>query len=240
MSELFPQMDDRPEKGMPFAIFAYWGFCFLIVPMLMPVIGYGLWNDLTVASWIQFGYHLLNGAISAMMLREYLTDSFWNVELNPARFFKVCACALGAMLCVVGLFHTYFGPWITDCYPIGEMIVSVSPGVMIDALPVWGTLCHVLLTPITVACVFYAVGFAPFCCRKTWLGYLVISLLLLLPSIGDTLWRGDVLFVLFAYVLRLPIHLLACWSYQKANTVWAPVATLAVFNLLTSLLCMLW
>jgi membrane protease YdiL (CAAX protease family) len=32
----------------------------------------------------------------------------------------------------------------------------------------------------------------------------------------------------------LPIHLLACWSYQKTDNVWTPLISLALINLLAS------
>ena len=52
----------------------------------------------------------------------------------------------------------------------------------------------------------------------------------------DILWRGDAQLQIPLFLLNLPIHLIACWSYQKADTVWAPLATLSIFNLVTSLL----
>jgi membrane protease YdiL (CAAX protease family) len=58
----------------------------------------------------------------------------------------------------------------------------------------------------------------------------------LIPSVVDILWRGDAAFVLTGYLVHLPIHLLACWSYQKTDNVWTPLITLAVTNLLTSII----
>ena len=94
-----------------------------------------------------------------------------------------------------------------------------------------------LITPIAVVGLFYTVGFAPLCCRKAWLGYLVVTGLLVIPSVFDIFWRGEPELVLSMFILRLPMHWIACWTYQKADTVWAPLATLSVFNLVTSVIC---
>ena len=85
---------------------------------------------------------------------------------------------------------------------------------------------------------FYTVGFAPMCCRKPWLGYLMVTVLLLLPPAFDILWRGNGEYVITVFLLQLPMHLIACWAYQMADSVWAPLVTLASFNLITSLIDM--
>ena len=82
-------------------------------------------------------------------------------------------------------------------------------------------------------------GFAPVCRRSRWLGYLVVTVVLALPCAFDILWRGETDFMVALFILRLPMHWIACWTYQKADTVWAPVATLTVFNLGTSLMALI-
>ena len=72
-----------------------------------------------------------------------------------------------------------------------------------------------------------------------WLGYLAVTILLMLPAAFDILWRGGAALVIATYILNLPMHLIACWSYQKADTVWAPLTVLSIFNLITSLVSML-
>jgi membrane protease YdiL (CAAX protease family) len=57
----------------------------------------------------------------------------------------------------------------------------------------------------------------------------------LIPAIVDILWRGDAPFVLTGYLVHLPIHLLACWSYQKTDNVWTPILSLVTTNLLLSI-----
>ena len=55
----------------------------------------------------------------------------------------------------------------------------------------------------------------------------------LIPLALDVNWRGEGGYMLQIYLMQLPIHLLACWSYHKADTIWAPIATHAIVNLLT-------
>lgn len=238
MKRLFPPMYDRPENFMPFAAFGYWIFAFVGIPLFLPLIGDGLWNNLKAASWLDFAYHTINALVVVGMFRTYFGESFLNVQMNPGKFFKTVGIALLLMLILPLVLQFGIGIYVVDAYPINEMGVAVTSGVMVDNLPVFGTLCHTLLTPVAVVGLFYTVGFAPMCCRKTWLGYLVVTGLLMLPAAFDIIWRGDTELVVFVFLLQLPIHWIACWSYQKADTVWAPLATLSVFNLITSLLSM--
>ena len=55
------------------------------------------------------------------------------------------------------------------------------------------------------------------------------------PPVRDILWRGEAALVLSGYLVNLPIHLLACWSYQKTDNVWTPIFSLAATNLLLSI-----
>lgn len=241
MKGLFPPMNDRPENFMPFAVFGYWFFAFILIPLFLPLIGDGLWDNLQAASWLDFVYHAINALVVGLMLRTYFVDSFLNVQLDTGLFLKAVGVALTLMLFLALVL--YFSPVsvgaVADAYPINEMGVAVSSGIMVWYLPVFGTLCHTLFTPIAVVGMFYVVGFAPMCCRKTWLGYLMVTFLLMLPAAFDIIWRGDVEYVVTVFLLQLPIHWIACWSYQKADTVWAPLVTLSSFNFATSLLDML-
>ena len=72
------------------------------------------------------------------------------------------------------------------------------------------------------------------CYKKPWLAYLCIAVITLIPPVVDILWRGEATLVLSVYLIRLPIHLLACWSYQKTDNVWTPLVSLVITNLLTS------
>lgn len=250
MKRIFPPMYDRPERWMPAAMLGYWAFAFVGIPLFMPLIGDGLWNDLQFSSWLEFVYHTINALVVVGMLRGYFGDSFINVRVEKKNFYIAVGIALGLMLILALWQYLFlipmmlamgfrFIPVAVDVFPINEMFIAVTSGLMVEQLPVFGTLCHTLFTPVAVVGLFYVAGFAPMCCRRTWLGYLVVTLLLALPIGFDILWRGEELFLIAVYIMRLPIHLIACWSYQKADSVWAPLVTLSIFNLITSLICLL-
>ena len=96
-----------------------------------------------------------------------------------------------------------------------------------------------VFSPVAVSCLFYATAFAPVGCRRPWLAYPVVALLIAFPRIcnGMTCWNPTEELVL--YLAQLPMHLLACWSYQKTDTVWAPIAVHAAANLIACGLCLL-
>ena len=239
MKDFFPIMNDDTEKGMHFALFAYWILAFWFFPFWMPLIGDGFWDNYPVITWFEIVYHALNTLVVAIMMKDYLKDSLLNVQMEPKKFILIVGSAALVMLALAAVLRYFLGEVMIDFYPISEMDVAFSSGYLVAQQPIFGTLCYSLFTPITVVGLFYASGFAPVCRRSRWLGYLVVTVVLALPCAFDILWRGEADFMVALFILRLPMHWIACWTYQKADTVWAPVATLTVFNLGTSLMALI-
>ena len=239
MKRFFPIMYDEPERGMHFALLAYWLIGFEVVPTFIPLLADGYWGDLAVLSWFEIAYHVLNGAVIFIMLRSYLVESFLNVQLDLKKFVKTVGLSALVMLVMAGAVYYYMGRMAIDFYPISEKIVAMTSGLLIEQLPVFGTLCCSLLMPLAVVGLYYVSAFAPVCRRSRWLGYVVVTAVIALPCFLDILVHGRAEYSMLTFLLRLPIHWIACWTYQKTDTVWAPVAALTVFNLGTSLMVLL-
>ena len=239
MKKFFPIMNDDTEKGMHFALFAYWVFAFGVMPSWMPLFADGFWDNLPVISWFEIAYHVLNAVVVAIMLKSYLEDSLIIVQLDPKRFFVIVGSAAAVMLAMAGALYGLVGSSTANFYPLSEMSVSLTSGYLVMLQPVFGTICCSVFMPFAVVGLFYASGFAPMCRRSRWLGYVVVTVVLTLPCVFDVLWRGGAELVIPTFILQLPMHWIACWTYQKADTVWAPVATLAIFNFGTSLFALL-
>ena len=236
MKRFFPIMNDDADKGMHFALLAYWIFAFGVIPTWMPLFGDGFLDDLPVISWLEIACHVLNSVVVIIMLKTYLADSFLNVQIEPKKFLCTVVVSALVMLALAAGLHFVYGYAAMDYYPISEMNIAFTTGAMVQAQPVFGTICCSLFVPFTVVGLFYATGFAPVCRRNPWLGYLTVAVVLAIPQAMEVLWRGISDFALWTYFLQLPIHWVACWSYQKADTIWAPITTLALFNLGASLL----
>ena len=239
MKRFFPIMNDEPEKGMHFALLAYWIFAFWFVPFWIPLVADGYWDNHPVVSWFEILYHAINAVVVVLMLKQYLVDSFLNVQLDLRKFLLTVGPAALAALALAAAAYYFFGPWVVNFFPVSEMTIALTSGYMVEVNPIFGTVCHSLLVPFTVVGLFYVTGFATVCRRNRWLGYLVVTVALALPCAFNILWRGQTDYVIHTYLIQLPVHLLACWTYQKADTVWAPIATLAVFNLGTSIMALL-
>ena len=239
LKRIFPKMEDRPEKMMVLPVILYGFIAFILLPVVVVLLGLDVWTDLGMLAWLELAYHVFNAIIAIAMFKSYMGESFFNVQLYTGRFVKTVAIATLMMLTLALEFQFLLGLPVLNAYPINELPITMVPSYMIDEIPIWGTLCHTLVAPFTIAGLFYATGFAPFCCKKFWLGYLIVPIAVLIPLALDMNWRGGTEWMLQAYLMQLPIHLIACWSYQKADTIWAPITCLAIFNLGTSLLCLL-
>lgn len=240
MKRFFPLMYDRPNGGHIFCSFVYWMFCFVIFPFIIPILIPGFYQNTNLLTWIELIYYVINALCLILMYREYLTDSFsYQVQDNLASFFETVASAVGLMLIaaviltIIGIAFLWNPLVLVGGLPIVENSVTILADMMTMVNPLFSTLCFSLLTPFTVTILFYAPAFAPICCERPWLAYLIVPIVLALPCAFNIFWRDQADIFLYMYALRLPFHMIACWSYQKANTIWAPIASLGIFNLIS-------
>jgi hypothetical protein len=108
-------------------------------------------------------------------------------------------------------------------------------GDIVYAQPLIGTFCMALLTPFAISGMYYATAFAPICVNRPWLAYIMVAVYLLVPRLLYALNWWLLSEEIMLYLVQLPIHLIACWSYQKTDTIWAPICSLAIVNLVTGL-----
>lgn len=235
-------MLNRLGTGHIITIFVYWIVSYVMLPSLRPFAVHGIWEDLAALGWIDLFCNALNGIVVALIMKDYLADDFFDVQIVPKLYVKEVSSAVMLMLLWVVLLsigaEALFG-WLllmSDFVPLSEMGMTMSTGLLIEAHPVIGTLCMTFLVPFTICGFFYATAFGPLCCRKPWLGYLNVAFVLLLSTGIQIFWFKEVLYPLIGYVLTLPVHLIACRSYQKTDNLWTPIFSVGVFNLLSSLL----
>ncbi|MBE5792520.1 MAG: hypothetical protein E7322_10235 [Clostridiales bacterium] len=241
MEKIFPSTTSKPEKIKVFALIPSWIWVFVLFPMFMPFIGLGLWEQTELSVWLEISYHVANGLLMLWLMFSYFKEEWFMVSTALSHYLKHIALtaglAVGAEVVLLGALHL-FGFDITgmlEWLPVVEMTISQTPRLLIDTEPIYGAIAVSVFAPISICALFYCLGFAPVCYKKPFLAYLCIAVITLIPPIIDILWRGQAEFVLISYLVRLPIHLLICWSYQKTDNVWTPLISLAAVNLLTSI-----
>ena len=244
MRKLFPSMNSKPEFIRIFLLWGGYVWVFVLVPLFMPFMGAGLWEDPQAIVWVEIGYHVLNGVVMLVLIASYLKDEWFMVSTDLRYYLKhiglTVGLILGTLVLWVGtLFLSGFDFYLLlESLPVGEMIVSHTPGAMIYYKPLFGTIALSLFSPFCICALFYCSVFAPVCYKKPWLAYVCVALVTMIPPVVDILWRGDALFNLCSYLVRLPVHLLACWSYQKTDNVWTPIGALMGTNLVLSAVVM--
>lgn len=238
VNKTLPTMLDRPEGRAIGSGFGYWVFAFLVFPFIVALFsqdaGQSLFGDK-----MDLIYHLINFIVAVAIFLPYLKDSFLGVQLHTKKYLlTVVACAgaivlLKLILCKLA----YFLPsplWINaafGCLLTTESDLAFYSVTLLDAQPLLGTLCVVLLTPVTVSCLLYACVFAPVCNNRPWLAYILVVLaslvMHLLKIFGMWSWEQQ----MANFLVLLPVHLIACLSYHITDTVWAPIAVLSISNL---------
>lgn len=240
-SKSLPMMN-RLGTGHIITIFVYWFFSYIVTPSIMPFAVHGLWEDLDALAWIDMVCYVLNGIVVALIMKDHLSEHFFDVHLFPAPYIQTVSTAVMMMLVwVVGISviaELLFGGLLLmfDFIPLSELGLTMTPALLSQAHPVLGTLCLTCFVPFTVCGFFYATGFAPLCCHKPWLAYLNVCVVLLISSGFEIMWYKDILYAIIGYILRIPIHLIACWSYQKTDNIWTPIFSIGLLNLASSLL----
>lgn len=240
MKRFFPPMTSKPEKSQSFALIFSWIVFFVLLPTFLPYLGLGLWDQWESSVWLEIGYHVVNGVAVLFLILGYLKEEWFMVTTDVGHYLKHILLTVGLILGVElvwigGLYVGGFDIFIMlEGLPVAEMTVSHTSLFLIHLQPIFGTIVLSVFAPISICALFYCTGFAPLCNIKPWLGYLGVAIVTLVPPIIDILWRGDAALVLGGYLVRLPVHLLACWSYQKTDNVWTPLLSLAGANLLIS------
>lgn len=242
MKKLFPAMSNKPSTGVIVAIFICWFMCFVFIPFEMPLLLVGAWDSVAIVTGLEGVYHVINGVLMAFLAKEHLRESYVSMRMNPKRFAGTVAIACTLMLftaAVCGWLVEFFSGGkicAVNIFPISEFDVSITAGQLATDNPVFGTICLAVFSPIAISVLFYASGFAPLCNgQRKWRAYVMAAFLLLLLCGFDILWRDNAGTVMLKYLIRLPIHLLACWAYEKTDSVWAPIFSLGILNLLSSL-----
>lgn len=234
-------MYSKPSTSKIIALIPCWVWVFVLFPMFMPFLGFGIWEQYELSVWLEISYHVANGIIALFIISDYLKDDWFMVTTDLRFYIKHIALTVGLVIIAEFVLLgplTLFGFDIMnmlESLPVVEMSVSHTPLFLIELQPIIGAITLTVFAPISICALFYCFGFAPVCCRKPWLAYLCIAIITLIPPIIDILWRGGAEFVLSGYLVQLPIHLLLCWSYQKTDNVWTPLISLVVINLLASI-----
>lgn len=241
MQKIFPSMNSKPEKIQVFATIPCWIWCFILFPMFMPFLGLGIWELMDISVWLEIGYHVANGLLMLWLMFGYLKEEWFMLTTDFRHYLKHIALTVGLVVVAESLLLGtlfLFGFKMTtmlECLPVVEMCVSHTPLLLVDLEPILGTITLSIFSPISICALFYCFGFAPVCYKRPWLAYLCIAVITLIPPVIDILWRNEAALVLSGYLVQLPIHLLMCWSYQKTDNVWTPLLSLAVVNLLASI-----
>ena len=231
MKKLFPVMYDCPEKTMYIAGAIYCVIGFFTFPFLTLFFAQGYQDDVAI-SWFEIVYHVVNFLAVMWIFRTYLKDSFFNVRYNLKPFLIVSGCCAAAAI-VYAMCVTFQGAVTTNplnhfvaesALPLMEVELLILPSYLVNVNPIAGTIVTVFLAPVVISCLYYASTFAPACNSRPWLAYLVVMVMIAVPRIFNSLtfwdWKTEALL----YAVQLPIHLIACYSYQKSDTVWAPIA----------------
>ncbi|MBQ2881738.1 MAG: hypothetical protein IJE40_05675 [Clostridia bacterium] len=242
MDKIFPPMYSKPEKRHIIALIPCFFWVFVLIPMYMPYLFAGLWEQGEISVWIDIIYHVVNGILMLLILRSYLSDEWFMFTTDVRFYIKHIALTVGIIMVTVFLiigilyFYYYDISHILQAIPIVEMFVSHTPLAVLGQAPIFGTLAISLFTPISICALFFCIGFAPICNRKPWLAYLCVAVISFFPALINILWRNETSLALNGYILQLPVHLIACWSYQKTDNVFTPMISLAVVNLLLSVI----
>lgn len=239
MSKLFPPMTSRPEKLQIFGVIPCMVWAFVLFPLYMPFLADGLWEQWQTSAWLEIGFHVINAGLMLLIMRSYLKEEWFMLTTDVGFYLKHVGITVGliaiteAVLLYLPSCLGFDITYLINSLPVSEFDVIQTPLSLIDFRPVFGTVALSLFAPISVCLMIYGFCFAPLCERKPWLAYLSVALITLIPIVVDIIWRGELAIAVGAYIVRLPIHLFACWSYQKTDNVWTPMISLVITNLLS-------
>lgn len=244
MKHKLPIFLDGPDKQTVGVSIIFSVLCFFSLPFLLLLFLQGLQNNIKVVSWFEIVFHVIAFSVTLGIFKDFVKDSWDEFVINRKEIFffvKIgAAIALGIAL-VYYMAYVFYPCELTYLFgygtlPIGEMNLFILPSEVALVNPIVGTLCMTLVTPLTTACLYYAVCFPNAHNVRPWLGYLVLAAGIALPRIANAVTYWIPYQQMILYFAQLPVHMVACWTYRRTNSIWAPTLVLAVANLGASLL----
>ena len=234
-----PVFLDCPDKQIYISALIYSVVSFFTFPFLLLLFSVHL-KDASVLVWYDLVYHAINFGVVLKLFREYLASAFDLFGARKKEIFAVVKPAVIAMLAVIGLWYLLarltglelFATALFGSLPLSEMDIFLLSADIPYLNPIPGTIAMVLLSPLICSCLYYSVAFVPAYNVRPWLGYLLVALLLAFPRFCNASTHWDPATEMTLYFAQLPIHLIACWSYKKADSVFAPILVLTIVNLL--------
>ena len=237
MSKLFPMMTDRPARTRSMAGIFYAVICFYTFPFLFLLLTEGMQTP-AERSWVEVIYHGINFLVTLWLFGGYLRYAFFNVRYNTRAFLKnvgICAGLMVGYAAIASFVWSRFPGELNQLaaqgsLPIVEMELFNASGFFFKVNPLGGGVCLLILAPVTISCIYYASCFNPVCIDRPWLAYLLMVVYLAIPRALNaiTFWPLEQEIIL--YLTQLPIHLIGCYVYQRTDTVWGPIFTIAIAN----------
>ncbi len=230
---------DSPEKpqigiGLFYAIVSFFAMPFFLYILMADL------QDPYLLTWFEAAYHIINLVVAVSIFREYLLDGlsmFWMDKKNIFLMIRVAVIVMLLYIAAIAAAGALTENVLLDnvsllVLPISETQILYFPIDMIYFNPLMGVICAVVLSPIIISCLYYCVGFVPAFNKWPWLGYVVVSVLVGFFQIRNNVTSWDLATECIMFAAQLPIHLIACWAYRRANNICAPIFTLSLANLL--------
>ena len=238
MAKHYQTLTERPETNNSIAALVYQVVAYFSIPFLLLLLLQGGQSGIReVASGIELAYQVFNFFVALFIYREYLTDTFSDIRFQTRKLLKSSGSSITLILLIALAFYSTFGfsrgaasliAW--GSLPLVEIDLFVLPCDVIGVYPLLGTACMVFLAPVAISCLFYGSVFAPICYTRPVLAYIAMAAFLAFPRFCNAATYWDPTTEWTLYFTQLPVHLLACRSYQKADSIWAPILTLSVVN----------
>lgn len=233
---------DCPEKQIIITSLFFCILSFFTLPFLLLLTSIGTQDPATLV-WFELVYHLINFIIVVSLFKTYLQDAMFLFGSQMKESLMVVRNAVIAIAVVIGLWYLlakftalpFFTIALYGSLPLSEMDVFLLSVDIVYLNPIPGLIGMVVLSPVICACLYYSVAFVPAYNVRPWLGYLVVALLLAFPRLCNALTYWDPTTEMMLYFAQLPIHLIACWSYKKTDSVCTPILVLASANLLAGI-----
>ena len=173
MDKIFPSTTSKPEKIKIFALIPSWLWVFILLPIYMPYLGMGLWEQIETSVWLEIGYHVANGLLMLWLMYSYLKEEWFMVKTDFRYYVKHAFLTVGLVVVaesVLLIALNFFGFDITDMLeslPIVEMTISQTPLLLISLKPILGTIILTVFVPFSICALYYCFAFAPICYKKT-------------------------------------------------------------------------
>lgn len=203
---------------------------YLFLPIILSVIPYFSGDSIEVV----FHYNITISVVTFLLIAVCFRPFLYRSRLPFLLLFLTCLFGFLGSQGLGGLWNIFLSI-LRSLLPgettnmnqelVNEFLLNYKGAMLIDVI---------LFAPFIEEILFRGLIFAPLCKKKPFLAYAVSMACFAFFHVYGFIGSQSGVDLLFSFLQYLPAGFVLCWSYQRSQSIWAPMTLHGILNLISA------